>query len=240
MTQPPLSPLQARPLVVGAATALAVACFVVVVAVVARLTADQAVTRPSPTSIQALHDAGVVIDIVGVEEGPDAGPGADIDTAVPTDSSPQTAESAPYDPSAVAAAAAVVVQRCAREALRWDPSLGGAFTLHVRLPAATSIDAAAQRDERKNDARVNGTATTPRSSSSSSSLVVIETPGLISPVLEACVQRQAAFMESVVGTDQLLVPQAVVARAVLQTAGTVAVADADIVALPPSAAARGP
>jgi hypothetical protein len=63
-------------------------------------------------------------------------------------------------------------------------------------------------------------------------MVALDALGLTSPVLQACLKRQATRMEQVAGTTQLVSPQAVVARAVLSTEGTVAFADAAIVALP--------
>jgi hypothetical protein len=235
MNQPTLSP-QARPLVVSAATGLAVACFVGLVAVVARLTADDTAIRgPRPTAEAAPTatdptDAGVVVAVmVGVEEGPDAGPepvaddtaNHDIDAGQRPGAQPTTAEPAPYDPAAVAAAAVVIVERCAREALRWDPSLGGPFMLRVRL-ATTAPHV---------DARVDSGVDPGVHAHVDSSGVTIDALGLTSPVLQACLKRQATRMEQVAGTAHLVTPQAVVARAVLSTEGTIACADAGIVAL---------
>jgi hypothetical protein len=244
MTQPTLSPLQARPLVVGAATTLAVACFVVVVAIVAHLTADDAASdRPPPTADAAStatdpSDAGVVVPVmVGVEEGPDASPqppangtaSDDVDAEPGPGASAATAEPAPYDPAAVAAAAVVIVERCAREALRWDPSLGGPFTLRVRLATTAPLD---DTSDDTNDDESEGATLDRTRTSVASSMVALDALGLTSPVLQACLKRQATRMEQVAGTTQLVSPQAVVARAVLSTEGTVAFADAAIVALP--------
>ncbi len=220
----PPSPLRVRPLAVTLASVVAVAVFVVVIAIVARLTADGVVMpRPDagPDTVVS-SDAGVdvdggtlvdagVVDVVTVEPGPDAGP--------EPDAGPPDVEGPPYDPAVVAAAAVVVVERCVQDALRWDPSLGGAFTLRVLLPV-TPLTTSERELEEPGDADDEGPAP------------VLQTPGLVSPVLEACLQRRAADMARAPGTKDLTAPQAVVARAVLQATGTIAVADAVVVAVP--------
>jgi hypothetical protein len=150
----PPSPLRVRPLPVIFASVVAVAVFVVVLAVVARLTAD-GVVMPRPDAGPEA-DAGVleggdidagVVELVTVEPGPDAGP--------EPDGGPPTVEPPPYDPAVVAAAAVVVVESCVKDALRWDPSLGGAFTLRVILPV-TPLTTSERELEEPGDADDDG------------------------------------------------------------------------------------
>lgn len=220
----PPSPLRVRPLPVGLASVGAVAVFVVVLAVVARLTAD-GVVMPRPDAGPE-PDAGVldgggvdvgVVELVTVEPGPDAGP--------EPDGGPPTVEPPPYDPAVVAAAAVVIVEGCVKDALRWDPSLGGAFTLRVLLPV-TPLTTSERELEEPGDADDDGPPP------------LLQTPGLVSPVLEACLQRRAIDMARAPGTRDLTAPQAVVARAVLHAGGTVDIADAVVVAAPSPPRAR--
>lgn len=117
--------------------------FVFFVGVIARCTADSAV-MPVPV-VPVVPVVGDVVDagVVGVAAGfVDAG-SEDVDAGVLVTVSldagqeptlPATVSGPPFEAKEVAAAAAVVVEVCAREALRWDPSLGGPFTLIVNLP----------------------------------------------------------------------------------------------------------
>jgi hypothetical protein len=219
----PPSPLRVRPLPVGLASVGAVAVFVVVLAIVARQTADGVVMpRPDagPEPDAGLLDGGVdagVVELVTVEPGPDAGP--------EPDGGPPTVEPPPYDPAVVAAAAVVIVEGCVKDALRWDPSLGGAFTLRVLLPV-TPLTTSERELEEPGDADDDGPPP------------LLQTPGLVSPVLEACLQRRAIDMARAPGTRDLTAPQAVVARAVLHAGGTVDIADAVVVAAPSPPRAR--
>jgi hypothetical protein len=190
--------------------------------VTARLTAEGAVVPPSPPSddegtaagndgvngtdstdggVDATvavdgGDADVVMDagvLVTVEGGPDAGPEALL---------PPTVDGPPYDVRAVAAVAAALVEDCSKDALRWDPSLGGPFTLRVTLPAADVVD--------------------------QSPIIVVD--GLRSPVLQGCLQRRQRGLSLPIGATGLLVSQIVTARAALGTDGTVSVSDEGVMA----------
>lgn len=191
--------------------------FMVALSVTARLTAEGAVVPPSPPAddegtaaenvdgvdggVGAVDagdagDADVVMDagvLVTVEGGPDAGPEALL---------PPTVDGPPYDVRAVAAAAAALVEDCAKDALRWDPSLGGPFTLRVTLPAADVVD--------------------------QSPIIVVD--GLRSPVLQGCLQRRQRGLSLPIGATGLLVSQIVTARAALGTDGTVSVSDEGVMA----------
>lgn len=217
----PPSPLRVRPLAVLLATGAAIPIFVVVIALVARGTADGVMMPRPDAGPEPLigSDAGVVdagVELVTVEPGPDAGP--------EPDAGPPGVELPPYDPAVVAAAAVVVVESCVQDALRWDPSLGGAFTLRVILPV-TPLTTSERELEEPGDADDDGPPP------------VLQTPGLVSPVLDACLLRRAIDMARAPGTKDLTAPQAVVARAVLHANGTIAIADAVVVAAP---ATRGP
>jgi len=191
--------------------------FVVGLSVVARLTAEGAVMPPPPALLDDVDagtpadgdgagavvvdgvDAGVVDEVVDagvlvtVEGGPDAGP---------EPLTPPTVDGPPYDVRAVAAAAAALVADCSKDALRWDPSLGGPFTLRVTLPAADVVD--------------------------QSPVIVVD--GLRSPVLQGCLQRRQRTLDLPAGATGLLVSQVVTARAALGTDGSVSVSDETVMA----------
>jgi hypothetical protein len=191
------------------ASVVSSAAFVVVLAVVARNTAD-GVTAPgafrdagfddvATTGVVAggadagdagVADAGPPVEYVTVDVGPDAGPEAD--------AGPADVAGPPYDPATVIAAAVDVTAVCAAEALRWDPSLGGPFTLSVSLPSATK------------------------------DVVEVFALGLRSPVLERCLQRRGPLLSLPGGARHNLVPQRVQARAHLGAAATVDVSDISI------------
>lgn len=134
-----VSPLAVRPLVTAAAAVVASVVFVVVIAVVARATADGVVM---PDHDAGFADAGPVVVDAGFPDAgfPDAGMPytVSLDAGV-VDSGPATVDGPPFDAKDVVAAAVVVVDACAAEALRWDPSLGGSFTLVVDLPVGAPI-----------------------------------------------------------------------------------------------------
>jgi hypothetical protein len=220
----PPSPLRVRPLQVTLASIAAIAVFVVVIALVARSTADDMMIPRADAGPAAPRDAGSWPDgdqhvdggdagddvLVTVDPGPDAGP--------EPDAGPPDVEPPPYDPAVVAAAAVVVVERCVQDALRWDPSLGGAFTLRVILPVTPLTTSEREPEEQSVD--------------EDGPPPILQTPGLVSPVLDACLARHAGDMARAPGTKDLGAPQAVVARAVLHANSTIAVADAVIVAVP--------
>ncbi len=214
----PPSPLRVRPLQVTLASIAAIAVFVVVVAIVARSTADDVMMPRADAGPAAPREAGSRPDagdgdadvLVTVEPGPDAGP--------EPDAGPPEVEPPPYDPAIVAAAAVVVVERCVQDALRWDPSLGGAFTLRVVLPISPLTTSEREPEEQGGD--------------DDGPPPILQTSGLVSPVLDACLARHAGDMARAPGTKDLGAPQAVVARAVLHADSTIAVADAVIVAVP--------
>ena len=188
--------------------------FMVALSVTARLTAEGAVVPPRPAddeltaaaneasvdsvdggvgtgdTVDVVVDAGVVVTVEG---GPDAGPEALL---------PPTVDGPPYDVRAVAAVAAALVEDCSKDALRWDPSLGGPFTLRVTLPAADVVD--------------------------QSPIIVVD--GLRSPVLQGCLQRRQRGLSLPIGATGLLVSQIVTARAALGTDGTVSVSDEGVMA----------
>jgi len=201
------------------ASLASVVVFVVVVAVVARATADGA-AMPVREIVDAgfvdagfvdagFVDAGFVVD--GGSDVGDAGfvdAGAlvtvSIDAGPLVDGGPAEVEGPPYDVAGVATVAAVLVEVCAKDGLRWDPSLGGPFLLRVTLPEA-------------------GAATTS---------AVIEADGLRSPVLASCLKRRSPLVVLPPGAVDLLVPQQVVARASLATDGRINILGVDVVALP--------
>jgi hypothetical protein len=116
----------------------------------------------------------------------------------------------PFAPADLMSAAVVVVQACIADALRWDPSLGGPFVLHVDLaPLFSSAD-------------------------EPSTGPLLTTPGLLSPVLSSCLSRRAVDV-SLPRLGDIEVPLAVVARATLGADGVVAWSDARITtsAVPP-------
>ena len=220
----PPSPLRVRPLQVTLASIAAITVFVVAIAIVARSTADGVVMPRADAGPAAPRDAGSGPDanqhvdggdsgadvLVTVDPGPDAGP--------EPDAGPPDVEPPPYDPAVVAAAAVVVVERCVQDALRWDPSLGGAFTLRVILPVPPLTTS-----EREPEAQGGDDDGPPP---------ILQTQGLVSPVLDACLARRASDMTRAPGTMDIGAPQAVVARAVLHADASVTVADAVIVAVP--------
>ena len=216
------------------ASAVAVVIFVVVLAFVARATADDAIIIVPDAGFVfdagdldggvvvyggsdggvvvyggVVHDGGVV-DAGVVDAGVvDAGPPVEFVTVSPdagpvVDGGPADVEGPPYDVAGVAAVSAVLVEICAKDGLRWDPSLGGPFLLRVSLPEA-------------------GAPTT---------TAVIEADGLRSPVLAACLKRRAPTVVLPPGASDLLGAQQVVARATLATDGHVNILGVDVVALP--------
>ena len=137
---------------------------------------------------RALVDAGPLVWVSA-----DAGP--------VVDAGPPTAPEPPFEADDVANAGGTLVERCSREALRWDPSLGGAFTLVVALPAAGTGDR-----------------------------VVVRADGLRSPVLARCLQQRSASTAVPGEALGVTVPLEVRARASLTSSGTVTIADAAILA----------
>ncbi len=135
----PPSPLQVRPIVTGVAALVASFVFVVVTAVVARATADGVVM---PDRDAGFPDAGPIVVDAGFADAGffDAGMPytVSLDAGV-VDSGPATVDGPPFEAKDVVKAAVVVVEICAGEALRWDPSLGGAFTLVVDLPVGAPV-----------------------------------------------------------------------------------------------------
>ncbi len=208
------------------ASIAAVVVFVVVITIVARVTADATSPGAADAGVagELLVDGGVVdagvrddagvldagvLDAGVLDAGVlDAGPAVELvtvsaDAGPVVDGGPPTVEGPPYEPAAVAAAALVLVEACAVDGRRWDPSLGGAFTLRVTLPALPEVGAAA----------------TP---------LVIVADGLRSPVLEACMRRRLGEVVLPPGASDLLQQQQVVAQASLSTAGRVAVSAVSI------------
>jgi len=188
--------------------AVAVALFTVALAIASRSIEEPVVFfAPDDAGVRVESDAGVdagpppppppppLAELVTVQEGPDAGP-------LP-DGGPPTAPEPPYDVRAIVIDAAALVEACAKEALRWDLSLGGPFSLSVRLPASD------ERDE-----------------------VVVTVTGLRSPVLESCLARRRASLPLPSGAKDLSEPQVVVARGVLKSGGVVTVGDEAVVAAP--------
>jgi hypothetical protein len=116
------------------------------------------------------------------------------------DGGPADVPGPPFSPAAVVDAAVVVVQACAIDALRWDPSLGGVFGLQVDLgPLFVAPDGAAA----------------PR----------IATPGLLSPVLSNCLARRSGDVQ-LPPLGDVSEPLAVHARAVLDAGGRITWSDA--------------
>lgn len=214
------------------ASIAAVVVFVVVITIVARVTADAASPGAADAGVagELLVDGALLVDGGVVDAGVrddagvldagvldagvldagvlDAGPAVELvtvsaDAGPVVDGGPPTVEGPPYEPAAVAAAALVLVEACAVDGRRWDPSLGGAFTLRVTLPALPEVGAAA----------------TP---------LVIVADGLRSPVLEACMRRRLGEVVLPPGASDLLQQQQVVAQASLSTAGRVAVSAVSI------------
>ena len=218
MSSVPIAPPpQVRLIPTLLASLLAIALFVVGLSVAARLTADDADmtglgaddaaddaadnAADNAADVVAADDAAGVVDagvvdagvVVTVDVGPDAGP---------EPQEPPTVEGPPYDAHAVAVVAAALVQDCARDALRWDPSLGGPFTLKVTLPAADSED---QRP-------------------------IVQADGLRSPVLQGCLERRQGSLALPGAATGMLVRQMVTARAALLSDGTINVSDEAVVA----------
>lgn len=136
----PPSPTTLRPLQTGAAAFVASAIFVVVIAVVARATADGVVMPDRDAGFVDVVDAGVVVDAGTEDAVVDAGAlvTVSLDAGVEV-FAPATVDGPPFDAREVIGAAAVVVEGCAGEALRWDPSLGGPFSLVVDLPVGAPV-----------------------------------------------------------------------------------------------------
>lgn len=130
------TPLKIRPLHTLGACLLSSALFVIGVAVTARLTADGSLAPPHPDTAPTanLVDAGG--DPLVDSEPSDAGVmvGVSNDAGGPELTGPPTVAGPPFDANDVATAAVVIVEVCAVEALRWDPSLGGPFSLFINLP----------------------------------------------------------------------------------------------------------
>ena len=211
------------------ASIVATAIFIVVLSVVARVTADSAVVvvRAVDAGID-LVDAGFDasdVDAGGVDAGDvgagfvdagfvdagfvDAGPPAElvtvsIDAGPDVDGGPADVEGPPYDVDDVIAVGRVLVEACARDGLRWDPSLGGAFTLRVTLPEAGPTSTSA----------------------------VVEADGLRSPVLSSCLKRRTPTLTWPPGATDLLVPQQVVAAASLSSDGRVKLGAVEVRAVP--------
>jgi hypothetical protein len=211
-TRPPPSPLNVRPLPTLVAACGAALAFVVSLAVVARLTADGVVmparpvpatpgeappadSAPAPGSARDAastspgeSDAGLELVTVAVDAGvlPDAGPA---DVPLP-----------PFSPGDVVGAAVVVIEACAADALRWDPSLGGPFVIEVDLGPLFVVDA--------DDAAV-----------------LLSTPGLTSPVLASCLRRRASAV-ALPALGDLASALSVRARASLGADGRVTWSDA--------------
>ena len=201
------------------ASIVATAIFIVVLSVVARVTADSAVVvvRAVDAGID-LVDAGFDasdVDAGGVDAGDvdagfvDAGPPAElvtvsIDAGPDVDGGPADVEGPPYDVDDVIAVGRVLVEACARDGLRWDPSLGGAFTLRVTLPEAGPTSTSA----------------------------VVEADGLRSPVLSSCLKRRTPTLTWPPGATDLLVPQQVVAAASLSSDGRVKLGAGEVRAVP--------
>jgi hypothetical protein len=209
-TRPPPSPLNVRPALTAVVAVACVVGFVIGLAVVARLTADDAPLYRAPVVVVA--DAGPpvdggILDVVPVVD--DAGvPAADDATAVVTvaqapegavDAGPPSAPGPPFPPAAIVAAAVGVFEDCAANALRWDPSLGGPFVLVVDLePLFSAREGSAP----------------PR----------LGTPGLVSPVLARCLERRAGDVV-LPPLGDVEVPLAIRARASLDVGGRITWSD---------------
>jgi hypothetical protein len=234
-TRPPPSPLNVRPVFTALASLAAVAVFIVGLAVSAWLTADDStlyVPRHRPPAGGTLGSTGDV----GADGGPTSGDaaggdasgsggtggtGGDGGTSAPNDvvvtverppttddvdAGPALVSAPPFAPPAVIAAAVVLVEACAADALRWDPSLGGPFALIVDLePLFSARDGAAP----------------PR----------VTTPGLVSPVLAGCLARRAADV-ALPPLGDIEVPLAVQARALLDAGGRIAWSDVVVTTSP--------
>jgi hypothetical protein len=134
------SPDKVRPLITLVATLVASALFILGLAITARLTADGTVMH-RPWIEGDPPDAGVAVVAAagdaGVFEEPDAGVMVTVSVDAGVEIGPHlppSVDGPPFSASEVAAAAVVVVERCAIDALRWDPSLGGPFSLFINLP----------------------------------------------------------------------------------------------------------
>jgi hypothetical protein len=133
---------------------------------------------------------------------------------MPVDAGPIMVPGPPFPPAAVIGAAVVVVEACAGDALRWDPSLGGPFVLEVDLgPLFADDDGAAP----------------PR----------VSTPGLLSPVLSSCLQRRAGDIV-LPPLGDVEVPLSVHARATLGAGGSIAWSDAIVTLSKAERMNRGP
>ncbi len=140
----PPSPLNLRPIPTLLAIALSSGLFIVALAFVARATADGSVM---PVQELPFVDAGPPLvagdggTFVESDEEPAFVDAGALYSASPDGGTepipPPSVDGPPFAASEVAAAAVVVVEQCAQEALRWDPSLGGPFALAVELPVGT-------------------------------------------------------------------------------------------------------
>lgn len=213
--RPPPSPLNMRPLFTVVAAVIGSALFVVGLGVVARLTADTAPPYARMRALDGVREARG--PDVGVDEAVDAGAlaagdaapfvdaGALVTVSLPAsdeqdvDAGPPTAARAPFAPAAVITSVVAIVEGCAADALRWDPSLGGPFVIVVDLgPLFSAPDGVASPQ--------------------------ITTPGLVSPVLASCLVRHAseAALPPLGDVDVAL---AVRARAILAADGRVTWSD---------------
>lgn len=213
-------PIRVRLLPTLFASSGAVVVFVFVLAFVARATADGVTMPPreDPVVVDAgsvaVIDAGAIVDAGNVDAGDiDAGSvdaGSEVvdagelytvsqDAGPDVDGGPAEVEGPPYEPADVAARAVVLVEACAKDALRWDPSLGGTFLLRVTLPEA-------------------GTKQVP----------VIVADGLRSPVLSACVKRKQGSVLWPSNAITLPVRQQVVASATLTTDGRIKIGSVEV------------
>jgi hypothetical protein len=130
-----------------AATAAATLVFLLVLLVAARSTRDLA--GPVPDALRTvpreafLPPPAPAGDVPAVEE-PSPHGASLVDSGAPplgpepappewVDAGPVGVAGPPFDASALVLAAVPDVERCAKDALRWDPSLGGAFTVVVNL-----------------------------------------------------------------------------------------------------------
>ena len=136
----PPPPLGIRPVRTIIAVLVASAAFVLLLVGVARYTRDH--HSAPPRDVGVIHEAGSVSPApVPVEAlNADAGTSAFFtDGGSIGEHAGERGEAAPAGPdcpvdlASLKAAAIREVERCAADAVRWDPSLGGAFTLEVTL-----------------------------------------------------------------------------------------------------------
>ncbi len=86
--------------------------------------------------------------------------------------------------------------------MRWDLSLGGPFSLEVRLPAHDEVDE-----------------------------VTVTVNGLRSPVLESCLLRRKKTLPLPSGARDLSEPQAVTAHGLLKSGGAVDIDGASVISV---------